>query len=241
VVTPEAVSLALEIAGVGSRLVAAIIDTAIQGAVILLLSLGLFGLGSIGFETDFALIGFVTVFFLVVFAYFPIFEGMWGGRTPGKRVMRLRVVRKDGHPVELSQVAVRNLVRIVDFLPWMYSLGALVMILTSSSQRLGDLAAGTLVIRESPAPAPAPILDQPANRELASRLDTSRMTEQDYAVVRSFLERRSGLVGAARAGLANQLYEGLLTKVGGMEREAGVEPEAYLEAAAYAFRARSSA
>src|SRR5688572_16571166 len=100
-VTPEAVSLTPDIAGLGSRMIASIIDIAMQSAVVIGLSL-LFFLGLGGFAGDMttpALVTYLILVFLVTWGYYPLFEGFWNGRTPGKRLQRIRVVRSDGQPV----------------------------------------------------------------------------------------------------------------------------------------------
>ena len=85
--------------------------------------------------------------FAVFWGYYMLFELLWSGQTPGKRVAKTRVLRTDGNPARTSEVAVRNLVRIVDFLPALYAIGFIVMFFNRQSRRLGDYAAGTLVIR----------------------------------------------------------------------------------------------
>ena len=114
--------------------------------------------GATGGSGDTALVVLYLIGVFVVFlGYYPLFEGFWNGRTPGKRAQGLRVVLTDGQPVTVGPVLVRNLVRIVDFLPAYYMIGAITMILSRRSQRLGDLAAGTIVVRERALPAPRPL------------------------------------------------------------------------------------
>jgi hypothetical protein len=90
----------------------------------------------------------VLIFFVVFWGYFMLFETLWSGQTPGKRAGRLRVIRRDGQPVGASEVLIRNLVRIVDFLPGFYGIGLVVMFIDKEARRLGDMAAGTIVVRE---------------------------------------------------------------------------------------------
>ena len=151
IVTPEAVSLAIDVAGLGSRMIAAIIDSAIQIGALIGLSFVFSALsrntGSDSVNTALIVI-YLIALFVLLWGYYPLFEGLWKGRTPGKRAQRLRVVRTDGQPVTIGPVLVRNLLRIVDFLPVYYVIGTISMILTKRSQRIGDLAAGTIVVRE---------------------------------------------------------------------------------------------
>lgn len=233
IITPEAVALNIETAGLGSRMIAGIIDTAIQLAVLTGAGLALIIAAVSGVGTEPAIIAFIVLAFLVFFGYYPLFEGMWDGRTPGKRAQRLRVVQKDGHPATMPQILVRNLVRIVDFLPGAYSVGALTMIFTRT-RRLGDLAAGTVVVRETKAPVPTPLTMQ--SPPLIS-LDTSRLTEQEYGIVRSFLERRDRLDRNARSQLARQLASAFRGKVAGAP-SAELSDEAFLVTLADSFRRR---
>ena len=150
-VTPEAVQLHADVAGVGSRTIALVVDTFLQLMVlvpVLFVSLG-DGLGGTG---EAVVVGIVV--FFVLWFYFPAFEWLWRGQTPGKRYQGIRVVRTDGQPVGLAPVLVRNLIRIVDvtLLPF---LALISMVITRRSQRLGDLAAGTMVVRERALPAPS--------------------------------------------------------------------------------------
>src|SRR5207247_177679 len=132
----EAVPLTVDAAGLGSRMIAALIDTAIQGASILTFSLVYFA--SIdGGTTSPQLIAYLLVVFVLAWAYYPLFEGLWGGRTPGKRAQDLRVVDRDGSPVRWPAVLVRNLVRLVDYLPGIYAVGVVAMALTHPPRRLG--------------------------------------------------------------------------------------------------------
>lgn len=236
IITPEAVALNIETAGLGSRMIAGLIDTAIQAAVLIGAGLALGVIAAVGVSGDAATVSFFVISFLLLFGYYPLFEGMWDGRTPGKRAQGLRVVQKDGHPATTAQILVRNLVRIVDFLPGAYSVGALTMIFTRT-RRLGDLAAGTVVVREAKAPVPLP---QVSEGTVGPTLDTSRLSEHEYGLVRSFLERRNQLDRAARFQLARQLATAFRGKVAG-KPAAELSDEAFLVALADSFRRRSSA
>lgn len=170
---------------------------------------------------------FVIGAFLIWFLYPIAFEVLASGRTPGKRISHLRVVRDSGIPVDLPASAIRNLIRVLDgpllgYLPTVISIA-----LTSRNQRPGDIAAGTLVIRESPAMAaaaatagaPAPAPDPP--------WDTSAITPQELAAVRRFLERRPALERTARRELAVRLADGLRPKITGAPPRN--DPELFLE------------
>jgi uncharacterized RDD family membrane protein YckC len=159
--TPEQIALEFPLAGVGSRFLALAVDLLIQFA--LIAGLVLLGLGvawSTGAGSPFtsaegnsriALWTFALVLlagFVVFYGYFAIFEIAWRGQTPGKRLIGLRVIAASGRPASAYQILLRNLLRIVDQLPGPYAFGILSVLVTARSQRLGDLAAGTVVVHE---------------------------------------------------------------------------------------------
>lgn len=223
--TPEGVDLDLRLAGLGSRFTATVIDLLIQSALVIVAGLALVGVeifseGSATSGLGAAL--FSVVFFLVILGYDILFEVLASGRTPGKRWTGLRVVRTGGQPVRFLTSAIRNLLRLVDFLPFSYLVGAAAILATPRNQRLGDLAAGTLVVRERggvDAPPRPPPLPTGFDADLA--WDVSAVTAEELSAVRSFLERRGQLTPDARAQLARTLTGRLRGRVAG----AGV-PEA---------------
>ncbi len=158
--TPEQVSFHYEMAGIGSRFVASLLDHLILGTALLLVICAFSALSTASLLAsasgdDSGLAGInliravvVVVIFLIFWGYFVLFELVWHGQTPGKRAGRLRVIRRDGQPVHAGEVMVRNLVRIVDFLPGFYGIGLVTMFIDKDARRLGDLAAGTIVVRE---------------------------------------------------------------------------------------------
>ena len=233
--TPEGVSLELTLAGVGSRFLAAIVDTIIQAATLLLIVLFVSLAGSSGVVAGLG----IVLSFLVFLGYDILFETKASGRTPGKRVTGLRVVRRGGGPVGFRISAVRNLLRVVDLLPGTYLVGIISILATKQNQRLGDLAAGTLVLREVKATVPtAPVkVDDPELVDEVGTWDVSGVTAEELATVRRFLERRPGLTPAARASLAKELTTRLYPKVVGPPPE--VAPEHFLEQLVAAKAARS--
>jgi uncharacterized RDD family membrane protein YckC len=236
VVTPEAVSIELDIAGLGSRGIAMLIDALIQIACLVAVLLIMAGL-HMGDAASVAV--FSVASFMLFFGYFFILEGLWHGRTPGKAAQRLRAVRVDGHPMSTAQMFVRNIVRIIDFLPVYYAIGCVSIVLTKRSQRLGDLAAGTLVIREPKpfTPQPVRIPPPPPIGALgpAPRLDVSAMTEAHYQLARSFFERRDAMEATARAHLASQVASAIRPVV---RVSVDMSDERLIEAAATAYRGR---
>jgi uncharacterized RDD family membrane protein YckC len=156
--TPENIVFAYRVAGIGSRFLAAIIDSfiiiilEIVLAIALSISLDLtldflFNSSSDGQSWKIAVISLSM--FVVFWGYYIFFETFWNGQSPGKRRTKLRVIRSDGTPITLTESLIRNIVRLVDFLPFNYAVGVVTMLLNSQSRRLGDLAAGTLVIHDT--------------------------------------------------------------------------------------------
>jgi len=219
--TPEGVELALELAGLGSRFIAGGIDLVVQGLSIVILAVisGVIGGGG-GLLTAV----FVVLSFAIWFFYNVLFEVLRAGRTPGKALNRLRVVRRSGAPVDLTASAIRNLVRIVDGPTLLYLPSIVSIAVTRMSQRPGDMAAGTVVIREHRPSSGAP---SPVTGEGSSSWDLSAVSAAEVAAVRRFLERRETLERAARRELAVRLASGLRGKVGGVPE--GIGAERFLE------------
>jgi uncharacterized RDD family membrane protein YckC len=213
IATPEGVAIELTLAGLGSRFIAGMIDFTIR----LLPLIALLVLvdprdGAIGVAI-FALADFGMQFF-----YYVLFEVLGGGRTPGKRWTGLRVVRTGGRPVTFVRSMLRKVLRIVDWLPAFYLVGMLSIFVTNQNQRLGDLAAGTLVVRDrhgdrrvGDAPDALPTYDPGP----AINWDVSAVSADDVATVRAFLARRHTIELGARTALARDLATRLRPLVGG--------------------------
>lgn len=153
--TPEQVAFQYEMAGIGSRFVASLLDHLIIFGTLFVINCAIYGLllGAVlsgGDEGAVLLIVaiMVVISFAIFWGYFALFETVWNGQTPGKRAGRLRVIRRDGQPVRAGEVMIRNLVRLVDFFPGFYAIGLITMFAHKDASRLGDLAAGTIVVRE---------------------------------------------------------------------------------------------
>lgn len=236
IATPEGVDLEVTLAGLGSRFVAFLIDSAIQWSVLLAVVLaGGAAVDSTG-DGEAAAIAFGIIFlvalFLLQFAYPVLFETLGSGRTPGKRWTGLRVVKVGGGPVTFMPSAIRNILRLVDGIPGFYLVGTIAVLATERNQRLGDLAASTVVVRErtggrrpkQPAWASAQVRVQPS--EDAAWWDASAVTAEEVATVRQFLERRSTLTPDSRSRLAADLAGRLRPKVVGPDD--GMHPEEFL-------------
>ena len=231
ITTPEGVELDLQLAGLGARYIAQVVDLAIKVAAIGLTALVLLAAGLTGLAI------FLPAFFLIQYGYDVVFETFAGGRTPGKMAARLRVVRTGGEPVDFASSAIRNILRVVDGIPFSYVPGIVSILVTKRNQRLGDLAAGTIVIHEErPLPGPPPVWGPPGwgppqapppQPGWGPTWDVSAVSASDAAAVRSFLERRWTIDVRARGALAQQLAEALWPKVAGAP--GGLPPEAFLE------------
>jgi uncharacterized RDD family membrane protein YckC len=157
--TPELVAIELPLAGIGSRFIAVLVDSLILAAAFLFL--GIFAafilpaLGAFGEKAATWGVGvLILVFFLVFWGYFAVTEAFSNGRTPGKRVAKIRVIHQSGRGVSFVEALGRNLVRIVDYMPGFYGVGIVAIFLSRRHQRLGDMVAGTLVVREREVDAP---------------------------------------------------------------------------------------
>ncbi|HEV2014395.1 MAG TPA: RDD family protein [Candidatus Dormibacteraeota bacterium] len=146
--TPERVAFQYEIAGIGSRFLAQIVDSLIITAILIAITILAASLGGIFSSGELALLVEIILGFILLAGYFLISEAAWNGQTIGKRAARLRVVGDHGEPLTVGQAAIRNLVRIVDFLPFFYAIGMLTLFINGRGKRLGDFAAGTLVVRD---------------------------------------------------------------------------------------------
>jgi uncharacterized RDD family membrane protein YckC len=154
--TPENVTFDFELASVGTRALAWLIDVAVMCMVVLLAAVVISALAAIA--GGFALALLFIVIFLVQWWYGALCEWLWAGRTVGKRLVGLRVIDERGLRVSFVQAVIRNLVRVVDILPGLYLVGGASVLLDGRARRLGDIAAGTLVVRERAAPRPAQLV-----------------------------------------------------------------------------------
>jgi uncharacterized RDD family membrane protein YckC len=148
VATPERVTFDYQLAGPGSRFLAQLVDFPLQLVALAIVIAAALLFAALTHENTLALALGVVMAFLVVWGYYVVSEAVWSGRTLGKYAFGLRVVGDRGEPLRASQAVIRNLIRIVDFLPWLYGLGIAVLFLNGRGKRLGDLAAGTVVVRE---------------------------------------------------------------------------------------------
>ena len=220
--TPESIAFSYELAGVGSRFLALAVDFTIQVATALLIiwvwaamsahagRLPIAVHGPDRVVRNLAIAFIVAVLFLIFFGYFIAFEIVWNGQTPGKRMLGIRVVRDGGYPVDFMASLIRNLIRVGETGLGFYAVSAVVAVLSPLNQRIGDIAAGTIVIRESRMESPEHMLREVAEPVYAA---TAYVSGEERALIRRFLERRHDLVAARRVSLAHQLAERVRPRV----------------------------
>jgi uncharacterized RDD family membrane protein YckC len=228
--TPERVPLHFALASIGNRFLACAIDHAFQAVIIGLLGIaGLIIANLTNFETiesapKWVYAIMIIVLYLIFSGYFTFFEWVWSGQTPGKRWLKLRVIREDGRPITFWEAAIRNLLRPVDMMPApFYSIGLICVFSTSRDQRLGDMVAGSVVVREREAEAPefsqvfaSPVSD-PALRRSFKPVDFNaslhNLTESEIQVVETFLRRRWDLADVPRQWMAWRVALPILYKI----------------------------
>ncbi|MFV0388551.1 MAG: RDD family protein [Pyrinomonadaceae bacterium] len=226
--TPERVQLAFTLASIGNRFLAVMIDHFLQYFSIFLVFM--FASFLIRAENEKAkpinetfsempawTIAIVIITAFILFAgYFAFFEWLWNGQTPGKRVMKLRVVREDGRPITVWESISRNLLRIFDAMPSpiipIYSVGLISIFASTRDQRIGDIFSGTVVIRERSGEIPTydeTFLDRTEDGILTETehkveftADISKLTEKEITVVETFLRRRWDLNERQRLWMA---------------------------------------
>lgn len=206
--TPEGVDLELTLANVGSRFIGLLLDTLIEGVA--------FGIVILAFLEIGSTLGAVIVSsfaVLSIIAYNVIFEVAGGGRTAGKRASGVRVVMDGGEPVGLRASLIRNIIRLLEGFALAYIPAIISVLASRDNQRLGDHAAGTLVIRDRRPAAAPPYVAPP--RQYSDALDATAVSDEDLAIVSSYLARRDYLAPDARVALVGTLAGRLRPRVAG--------------------------
>ncbi len=275
--TPEQVELRLPVASVGSRLLAIVTDSLLQGACAFVLFFVLFlvftaspglqhgaarmlGWSNVAQKWLFA--GAILMQFLLFWGYFSLFEAFWNGQTPGKRLLKIRVIQDNGRPITLFESLARNLLRIIDMLPSIYLVGLVTMLLNQQGKRLGDLLAGTLVVHENPSfaeplrtnPSRTLIPEAPANAFQAAARNPqtgqtagqpaipvdalARLDAGDYRVLETFFARNLDLTLEVRHTMALRIARQLAGKMQWRAADAEQHPERLLEALLTSLRER---
>jgi uncharacterized RDD family membrane protein YckC len=222
--TPENVTFDYDVAGIGSRFLAALVDTALifllQGllvGVVLLVVMLAFDTNIFdgeAFGWVLAILGILS--FLFLWGYYIFFEILWNGQTPGKRWVGLRVIRMDGTPITASEAVIRNLVRIIDLLPSAYGVGVVTMFISENSRRVGDLVAGTLVVHDREVMAmnsvsPAMVNTWVSQSDVPDGFPLEKLSQYELQIIEEFLSRRREL--SNRVLLARHILTSILTRL----------------------------
>jgi uncharacterized RDD family membrane protein YckC len=255
--TPELVAIEMPLAGIGSRFIAILVDYLIFGfaflvfillAVVLAPALSLFG----GLSAKWAVGIVILIVFVVHWGYFALFEAFSNGRTPGKRVAKIRVIHQSGRGINFVESLARNLVRFVDNLPGFYAVGIIAIFISPRNQRLGDMVAGTLVVRDREAESPAwsdagtrtftapslaaePPIPPPHLRVTLPATALARLSATDLEVLEGFFSRRLDMDLTTRGVLASRIASALCAK-SGLAIPQDTSVETFLEAVAHQIR-----
>jgi uncharacterized RDD family membrane protein YckC len=244
--TPESVELEFNLAGIGNRTIALFVDNCviwgIYIVVLYLISQGLTGLDAVGLEPDktatqwLGAIGLLLSFAWFV-GYFAVFETLWKGQTPGKRLAKIRVIGNDGRPIQIYQATLRAVLRPID--DWLF-LGFFCVLFGKQEKRLGDWVGNTIVIQDEPpkigsAQLPLSGKAQSVADRIAMNADMTRLRPDDFAILKEFLQRRLVLESSARDRLSQQLADQVKARLD-LEALEFVEPsETVLEGAYLAY------
>jgi uncharacterized RDD family membrane protein YckC len=244
--TPEQTEVDFAIAGIGSRFLAIAYDTLLQFLVGFIVGLvAIFGIGvsigTLGAAGIWVVAIFILFYFLLYFGYFPFFEILWNGQTPGKRKEGIRVIKDSGRPLTPAETIGRNLLRIVDWMPFLYGVGMTTAFLNKRNKRLGDFVVGALVVREPSLNELKPIWQAVPESGPASSglLGANLLTPEEYSLIDSFLNRRNSLNYDVRVRMAEEILRRVKPKLT-LAPENMFSTEKILETLAYERRATGS-
>lgn len=216
--TPEQIALELQVAGIGSRFLAIAVDTVLQ----VILYITVFMALSLAQVPDFLQNSFVGVAgpalailfgFSIYWGYFAAFEIFWSGRTPGKRLAGIRVIKETGRPINAFEAIGRNVLRAIDFLPAGYAVGLVCMMLNKYSRRLGDYVAGTIVVHDKQTEEVRPDWNLDAEAPTGSA-PISRITPEELQLIETYLHRRLDLDDNIRRDMADRIVSRIAGKTG---------------------------
>jgi uncharacterized RDD family membrane protein YckC len=227
--TPEQVALEFPLAGVGSRFLALSLDMLLQVTIAVAVMAAVSGtwslIGSRSGGGPWYVAILIIAAFLLFYGYFAAFEAFWHGQTPGKRLIGLRVLSVTGRPARVEEAILRNLLRVVDQLPGVYAIGILTMLISSRNQRLGDLAAGTVVVHEKALSVPVLTVAAPPPGGWSG---AAVLTDAELLLAETFLQRRHELAPAIRETHARAIADRLRARLG--PAAPPLEPEPLIEA-----------
>jgi uncharacterized RDD family membrane protein YckC len=233
--TPELVSLELPLAGIGSRFMALVVDTLLQGLLYALLGvlawLGLRWLaGPMHLLGAFAPAVLLFAAFCIYWGYFAAFETMWKGQTPGKRLAGIRVIKESGRSIGAIDAVARNLLRAIDGLPGFYAVGLVSMIVSRQSRRLGDYVAGTVVVHDKTRLEVRPYVEsRPAQADFLA--GANRISPEELLLVETYLQRRFDYDLVVRTQTADTIAERIRARLD-LPKESVTNPDTFLETVA---------
>lgn len=219
--TPEQVELQLDVAGLGTRSMAFLIDYGVVFITLVTLLLGIqFAtrqtLADWPWATNHLLLPAVIItLFLLFWGYFLIFEWIWNGQTPGKRAMHIRVVKDGGYPISFLDSVVRNLLRIVDCYlpPFFFAVGIISIFVHPRHKRIGDLAARTVVVVERPLDFNSPVSSATGAKSFQALIESLELSVEEVDLIDSYLQRRQEIEPESARRLRAELVNYLLAKV----------------------------
>ncbi len=203
-------------------------DTICQGLIGLILALAL-AIASVGlsaaakWSSVWIVALFIISYFLLFWGYFAFFEIIWHGQTPGKRQAKIRVIRENGQAIGVYEALLRNLVRVVDLMPGIYAIGVVSIAVSWQNKRLGDYAAGTVVVHDSSAEDVAPSSLELSSASTAAGYQVSALTIEDLQLIETFLQRRFDLPYEVRSDTAKRIAARVRTKLGVEADDSDVE------------------
>jgi uncharacterized RDD family membrane protein YckC len=239
--TPEQVHLEFVLAGIGSRFMAALLDSAIiLAATLLALLLGMALLFANWSQKSGLWIGaaLIIVWFCLIWGYYATFESLWKGQTPGKRWAGIRVIKESGRAITAFESIARNLVRFIDFMPGFYGFGVVTMMLNRQNRRLGDFVAGTIVVHESSERRTAPLVHAAASPEYVFP-QAAKLTLQEAELIETFLDRRLDMASAVRQQSAERIAQMISSRLAIAREARPQDNEVFLHLVVTEFRNRA--
>lgn len=243
--TPEQVHLEFVLADIGSRFMAVFADTIIQFVLYLALILidYLVLRGTVFLQLSQYQVWVVAVlwfiYFCIYWGYYAAFEALWNGQTPGKRWAGIRVIKETGRAINAFEAITRNLVRIIDFLPGIYGVGIVTMLLNSKNRRLGDFAAGTLVVHDKKPKQTDLFFNTAEKKGDFAVYQAGRLGVPEVELIETFLARRLDIPPEVRQQSATRIADMICTKLGIDPRSRPADTENFLELIVKEFRDRA--
>jgi uncharacterized RDD family membrane protein YckC len=247
--TPEQISLELPLAGIGSRFLALTLDSLIQVGVVLVLTIvgwiisisytELSGAADKFFSETVGTIVLIVVPFCLYWGYFAVFEILWQGRTPGKRVAGIRVIHQTGRPMSGIECIGRNLMRAIDIAPTLYIVGLICMMCNKQNRRVGDFIAGTIVVHDKALDSVSPTW---GDKRIGDRMfvdpvqpELRKLSSDELVLIETYLNRRYDLDAFVRAQTSARIVAMISEKLG-VTKDPGQRDDDFLESVARQLR-----